>query len=624
MFTGKHKKASEQVFTIDDQTDHIGNIQVPDHPRLLLLAGEEKKLENNIREDKGLSRVNQLIFAGCRAILNKPLISTKNASNNKFDPKREGIRRMFFLSYAWRMTKEKKYLDRAIEEMLNVSAFEDWNPKVYLDVAEMTTAVSIAYDWLYNDIPDTYRMIIKKAILKKGIEPSLNPLYNSWLTKNTNWNQVCNSAMIYGALAIYEDDPEFAKKIINRSLSSLPLAMAVYKPEGAYPEGFGYYCFGTTFNVLAITALQSAFKTDFGLSKSSGFLESAKYAQNAVGTSDIAFNYSDANDVEDVSSTGLLYWFSNQTADKSLLWVERNKIMTYPDKTFISYRFLPTWLIWGSNVRLDNVTEPKINAWKGNGENSVAMMRSSWTNPNAIYVGLKAGSGQNSHSHLDAGSFVMDADGQRWAIDFGKENYGVLSAKGIDLADYSQESNRWSVFRNNNFSHNTLTIDSALQNATGNATIANLTTNKDFLSATTDLSEIYSGHVASAKRGIAIVDQNHVVVRDEIKSLNKATTIRWNMVTAASVKILSKNKAELTLNGKTLYLEVAESANITLKTWPTYSHNTYEMRNPGTIFIGFDISLPANSKIDLSVTLTPGSTANKVFQPVKPLSEWGK
>ena len=35
--------------------------------------------------------------------------------------------------------------------MLEVSSFTDWYPKHFLDVAEMTTALALSYDWLYHD-----------------------------------------------------------------------------------------------------------------------------------------------------------------------------------------------------------------------------------------------------------------------------------------------------------------------------------------------------------------------------------------------------------------------------------------------------------------------------------------
>ena len=45
----------------------------------------------------------------------------------------------------------------------------------------------------------------------------------------------------------------------------------------------------------------------------------------------------------------------------------------------------------------------------------VAFLRSAWNDPNAIFAGFKGGDNRANHSHLDLGSFVLDAAGQRWA-----------------------------------------------------------------------------------------------------------------------------------------------------------------------------------------------------------------
>ena len=55
------------------------------------------------------------------------------------------------LSYGYRMTKDPAILKRAELELLAISKFSDWNPSHFLDVAEMTMAAAIGYDWLYSD-----------------------------------------------------------------------------------------------------------------------------------------------------------------------------------------------------------------------------------------------------------------------------------------------------------------------------------------------------------------------------------------------------------------------------------------------------------------------------------------
>ena len=59
------------------------------------------------------------------------------------------------------------------------------------------------------------------------------------------------------------------------------------------------------------------------------------------------------------------------------------------------------------------------------------MMRSSWTNPKALFLGFKLGSPSVEHGHMDVGSFVFDSDGVRWAMDFGQQEYESLESKTL-------------------------------------------------------------------------------------------------------------------------------------------------------------------------------------------------
>lgn len=144
--------------------------------------------------------------------------------------------------------------------MLQLSSFTDWNPTHFLDVAEMTLAVSIGYDWLYDKLSDTSREKIKTAIIEKGLKPSLDKKYNSWLKVQNNWNQVCNAGISLGAMAVYETDPAMASQIISRAIESIKVPMKRYEPNGTYPEGYSYWAYGTTYNVIFLDALKKLTK----------------------------------------------------------------------------------------------------------------------------------------------------------------------------------------------------------------------------------------------------------------------------------------------------------------------------------------------------------------------------
>jgi hypothetical protein len=140
--------------------------------------------------------------------------------------------------------------------------------------------------------------------------------------------------------------------------------------------------------------------------------------------------------------------------------------------------------------------------------------------------------------------------------------------------------------------------------------------------AVTDISEVYDSALAKAVRGIAIVDKSYVVVKDEIKTLDRASKIRWTMLTPAKVTIKEGNTAELTLNGKSLLLKVNAPGKIEMKTWSTDPPNSYDAPNPGTTLVGFEIMLPANTTNSLEVHLIPGTAGNKVIKPAPALASW--
>jgi hypothetical protein len=600
--------ANAQLLTTD--------VKLPAHPRILLLAGQEKVLLANINSDANLLKVHQAIINNCDAMINIQPVQYQKIGKRLLGISREALHRIFYLSYGYRMTHNDLYLKQAEKELIAVSSFADWNPTHYLDVGEMTMAVSIGYDWLYNDLSESTKVLVRDAILNKGIYTSLDKAYNSWLRVINNWNQVCNAGITYGALATYEDHPELSVQMINRAISSVDLPMEAYAPDGAYPEGYGYWEYGTSFNVMLISVLETAYGKDFGLSAKPGFLKTPGYLENMTGARGKAFNYSDSGEGQDFNPA--MFWFANKLNDPSLLWTQKEQLAT---RAVSRNRLLPAALIWSKGIQSAKITPPKTTSWVGGGLNPVAMMRTAWGDPNAIFVGLKAGSPAVNHAHMDAGSFVMEADGVRWGIDLGAQDYESLESKKVDLWNNKQNSQRWQVLRYNNYNHSTLTIDNALQLVKGSATIISSSAKPEFQNAVVDLSTIYADKVAKATRGVAIVDQKYVVVRDELESLD-SITVRWSMVTSATV-VIDKNSATLTKDGKTLLLQASGKFLVEMKTWSTAPKMDYDAANPGTCLVGLEMKIPAHTKGFINVALIPqGNTP--IHPQMKALAQWPK
>jgi len=612
--------ATAQVRYMDTVQFINRNTPLPPHPRILLLKGEEEQLKKNIAADPAWKKVHETILRQCDTISPVPAERIMTGIRLLY-VSRMCLGRIFSLSYAWRMTHEKKYFDRAEKELLAFCNFSDWNPSHYLDVAEGTAAIAIGYDWLYDSLSVQSRSIISKAIRTKGLATSYDtayPSYRKWLSVTNNWNQVCNTGMTFGALATYEDDPALAIKVINRSIASIDIPMKDYGPDGAFAEGYTYWGYGTTFNVMFLSTIEKVFKTDFGLTKEKGFLQTGNYLQQMIGPSGKNFNYMDASEPSRLQPA--MFWFASRLKDNSLLYKEKHFVFDIdhykPDE-----RLLPLLMIWGSSVNINAVPAPVQNFWTGGGKTPVAFMRNSWTDSNAIYVGFKGGSPSVTHGHMDVGSFVMEADGIRWGIDFGAQDYTALEMKNIDLWANQQDGQRWDIFRYHNLAHNTLTVNNQSQRVDGRAVITGYAADTSFMFATTDMSSLYKGSLLSANRGIAIVNKKYVVVTDEVANLQQQSVVRWTFVTRAAVHLSGKNEALLTKDGKQLTIRVEEPANVVMQTWSTDSPREYDERNPGTVIVGFEIILPAGSQQAMNVLLIPGD-ASQDTKKVLPLGQW--
>ena len=329
------------------------------------------------------------------------------------------------------------------------------------------------------------------------------------------------------------------------------------------------------------------------------------------------FNYSDAGAGGEMHPA--MFWFANRLNDPSLLYSDRYQMI---NKKPSNDRLLPAVMIWSAGMTMDKITAPSKKIWVGQGKNPVALMRTSWTDPHAIYVAMKGGSPSVNHGHMDVGSFIMEAKGQRWAMDFGMQDYNSLETAGVNLWRMAQTSQRWEVFRYNNFVHNTLTVNDQLQIVGGYASITSWSDKPAFVNAVTDITSVYKGQLQKAIRGIAIIDNQYVTVRDEIETPATETVIRWNLLTSAEVSITGNNTAVLTKDGKKLTIKVLEPEVITMKTWSTVPTHSYDATNPGTIMVGFEAKIPANSKVALTVLLLPEGAVENVSVTGKELDSW--
>ena len=506
----------------------------PNHPRLMMTADQFEKLKQVVKSDDLAAKWEKKLLADAEKMLPAPPVEHVLIGPRLLDKSRTALSRVSTLAALYRLTGDKRFAERAKKELFAVAAFKDWNPSHFLDVAEMTTAVALGYDWLYDDLTPQERTTLRHAIIELGLKPGLVVYQknNWWAAATHNWNQVCNGGMTVGALAIADEEPPLAARIIEYGRKSIPKAMASFAPDGGWAEGPGYWGYATEYNVFYLAALETALGTDFGLKKLPGFSQCGDYRVESVGPTNLTFNYADAGAA--AGRDPQTFWLAREFNRPDYDAFERKMTGNQPG-IFSLLWFNPQFS--ATSNAMD--TAPLAKLFKGI---NVAYLRSDWKDKNAFFVGFKGGDNKANHSHLDLGTFVMDALGQRWALDLGGDEYNMPGYFG---------KQRFTYYRLKTEGHNTLTFgDAENQDTSAKSPIVAFSPAKDDMFAIADLSQAYHGQANKVMRGIALKGRNEVIVEDEIESTHPLP-VTWSMHTNATVKLdgkiatLSQGNAQL-------------------------------------------------------------------------------
>ena len=490
-----------------------------DHPRLLVNSGEFEQIKQRIATDPQLREwQSELRKKAKKALTEAPSRYELPDGKRLLTTSRRVLERVRLMAWMCQIEGGHEYTDRAWRELEAAAKFKDWNPSHFLDTAEMTHAFAIGYDWLYDAWTPEQRATLRAAIIEKGFKPALDVYKRDkgWHTAHHNWNQVCNGGMTTGALAIGDEVPDLAGKVLRNAIASIPRAMADYNPDGAWPEGPGYWHYGTAYNVLMLAALQSALGTDFGLSAAPGFSDTGLFPIYMAGATEKSFSFADCH--EGTIRSPELFWFAKKFKRPEYAAYQQDKAA--PGTLDILWHNAPPSV--APTLPLDKYFRHV----------EVVSMRSAWDDPAGLFVGFKAGDNKANHSHLDIGSFVLDALGVRWGVDLGSDNYNLPGYFG---------KQRWGYYRLRAEGHNTLVLNpgkGADQNPHAAAPITKFKTGPVSAWAVADLTPAYDKHAKSVQRGIALVNnRRNVLLEDEIIAKDKPVELWWFFHTRADIQL---------------------------------------------------------------------------------------
>ena len=578
-----------------DEVSDVWPATPPAHPRLFYSTRNMARLKAP-GDSPAPSAIREAVLAEAKDLLETEPLERIQIGRRLLSVSREALHRLMHWGFAYRVQPDRAYLERAVREMDAISTFTDWNPSHFLDVAEMTLALAVGYDTFHAALSPGQRGRYRDAIRRLGIQPSFEGKHG-WVARDNNWNQVCHGGLLGGAFAIMEDEPELARRVVHRAVNGLPHAMRACAPDGAYPEGPGYWVYGTTYNAVALDLMQGVLGTTFALEETPGFLASADYFLHMTGPSGNWFDYADCSPRRSVTPAS--GWFARHTGRPELNWNEARLWSTHPKAT----RFSPLLLLW---VPGQAPPPPTDLSYRGRGPNAVAVHRDSWTDPKARFFGIKAGSPMVNHGQMDLGGFVFECDGVRWAIEIGKESYHDIERRGMKLWGRNKGGDRWKIYRNHNRGHNTLMVDGQEQIASARTEITAFTPMPD-ASTTVDLTPAYARWLQRAERTAAFTERGFRV-SDRLHSSGPDRMVTWGFHTRSTVTAQADGSSSLRLeqDDQVMRVSVSPPATWTLRRLDRMEH-AWDSPDPTVTCCSFQVSV-GSEETEIAVRFDPVDT----------------
>ncbi len=583
-----------------------------EHPRLLATAKTFSDIPKRAKTDPVYAKILAKVLKDAEGDLIAP--------PNKFEIP-DGIRllatsrailaRIERLGMAWQVTQDRRFADRAWIELKSAAEFPNWNPTHFLDAAELCRAFAIGYDWMYDAWTPDQRKILKKAIIEKALNPALdnytNPKNSRFVRATNNWNQVCNSGIILGALAVADEEPELSQKLIEGAFASLPRSISLYKKDGSWDEGYGYFHYGAGYLVALIAGLESATGSDQGLLKQiPGVEHMADFPCALEGPFGRIFNYADCGGVAKADSMPEIGWLATRYPQPAAAGAQRRHAAERPS---------PLDLLWLPTDKPSSHLPTRASYFTAN---AVSTFRTAWNDPAAGFVGFKAGDNKASHGHLDIGSFIYDADGIRWASDFGSDDYNLKGYFGKE---------RWGYYRLRAEGHNTLAIanqEGADQDPKADCQLVTCRETVGGGVAIADITAALTG-LKEARRGLSLAADRSLRIQDELTPGATATDLVWSLHTEADIKISDDGRSATFSRAKgRLKVNLLSPAGARLecvedRTLPPRLPR--EGENPNTGRRKLIIRLHVDKPTTVVVDLVPGSSKS-TQQPPKALSTW--
>ena len=510
---------------------------------------------------------------------------------------RAALERIALSALLARLDGDSRHAIRARAELDAVAAFPDWNPSHFLDVAEMATAVALGTAWLGPALPAPQRARLLATLESHALLPAAAAYRapGGWPAATHNWNLVCNGGITVAALVAGGHGSTVAGAVLDRAIASSRLAFAGYAPDGGWIEGPGYWAYATRYATLQCWALEQALGGSFGLAETAGFARTADFLRQMTGPSGAVFNWGDGSERKQPAGVAWLGARFGRPQDLALALEgsgidlvlalvagARNAAPAHPGDLPLGARFAAA---------------------------DVVSLRGAWGDPGATWLALKGGRNDANHADLDLGSFVLEAAGERWAIELGADDYALPGYFGRD---------RWRWYRKGTAGQNTLVLggDQALS---AHAPVVAFRDGDERRFAVVDLSAAWGHPPGRILRGAVMNENNGVLLQDDLPADERREAL-WQIHTRAEI-VVDGGVAQLTQGGRTLTVVAAAPSDARFEV-ETAARAAPEARNDGVRRLVLRVrESPRPAPRRIAVAFEPGAALPPEMS-IEPLSHW--
>ena len=477
-----------------------------------------------------------------------------------------------YMTYAYVLTKDVKYLKLCYEIALCLSEWTHWGPGHFLNCADSSNDFAVYFDWTYNgylelaangetcSTGEVYDVkVLAEILARQGVHEgynSTNKIYDHvspvvgpdggyYSERTNNWAAVCVGGMTIASLAILGDvEEQYVKEatfILSENLESLlRLGMDIYAPDGSYIEGPGYWSYGTNNFFRMCAALDSATGGNYGLMDCWGIDTTCYYACHTEDNDSKYFPFHDGHVGN--QDTSYFFYVANYFNDATLYDVRLDQInggSKWRNVTLIDMIYYPR------NVEIKS-DEISLDYYSDNID--LFATRSSWES-GALFASIIGGANKVSHGQIDAGDFVYHNGGNIWIYDLGTEEY--------NCPGFWPDATRYRYYVMKPEGNNTVAITTdpngvpygQALDATANAYAWGSNEHGSYVAY--DMGDALGSQVSKWERGMLLTnDRKTTVIQDRILFASMQT-VYW----FAHYSLSNVNKVVLSEDRKTAYMK---------------------------------------------------------------------